>query len=346
MVFQILGFILCLSLAFLLNFFIVKKSNFIEKIANEYNPIQKIHQNYTPPLGGIVIVICFYLYLSLFHKSSFYLNWYVFVPLMLITISGLFEDLYSNVSPKVRLLLIFVSSMIFCIGNNKFPSLELPLIGNLINDYFLIKLLFYTTALSALTNGTNMIDGMNGLAGLTIISILLAILGLSHLHTNINIEINSILLMIGLITVFLIFNFPWGKIFLGDAGSYSLGMLIGMSVISIFESKELNTWIAVILLFYPTIEVIFSTFRKLIQKKNPMSPDLNHLHIKLYYSLKGPVERSREFNSFTTLCLMPFWISPLLLVMWSNYYSHLSFYLIMFMVILYLVYYLFIPKKK
>ena len=330
----------------ILNVLIIKKSDLFKQISSNYNPIQKIHEGYIPPLGGVVIISCFFLYLILFQRGSFLFQWFILMPLAMILLVGLIEDLKSIISPSVRLFIIFFGSIIFCIGNNKYPSLEIYFIGDLINNYLWIKVLFYSLCLTALANGTNMIDGMNGLSGLSLLVIAISLISLSVLHSNIEVEIKSLVAIIVLIIIFLIFNFPLGKIFLGDSGSYGLGWLLGVNVIIIFNSSTLNTWTAVIILFYPVTEVVFSTIRKLIQKKNPMQPDTNHLHLKLYALLKGPVSRSQHFNSFTTLCLMPFWFSPLLLIMWSNYYAHLTVVFIVIMITLYVAYYFAIPTKN
>ena len=93
------------------------------------------------------------------------------------------------------------------------------------------------------------------------------------------------------------------------------------------------------------MEVIFSTIRKFYQKKNPMYPDIEHLHLKLYFTLKGPIERSKEFNSFTTLTLMPIWFTPSVMIVWTSFYSHLAILGLIVMTTIYLYYYLVVPSK-
>jgi len=149
-----------------------------------------------------------------------------------------------------------------------------------------------------------------------------------------------------LLIIFLFFNFPFGKIFLGDAGAYWIGWILGVMVIYLYSNNDLNTWGAILIIFYPLFEVIFSTLRKFIQNKNPLLPDEQHLHLKLYYTIKGPSERSQQFNSFTTLCLMPLWFLPSLMIIWTYFYSHLSFIAIGVMSLIYIYFYLVIPEKK
>ena len=310
-----------------------------------YNPIQKIHGDYTPPYGGIVIFVFFYLNLFLFYKDSVLIENYILIPAILIFISGSIEDIYGTISPVIRFLTIFISSIMFVSLSKSLPIIDFWILGNFINENYIVKILFFSIGLTALSNGTNMIDGMNGLSGFTILTILLSIIIFLKFNDNIEILFNELLFLICLIIIFLIFNFPLGKIFLGDGGAYWLGWLSGSVLILIFSNNSYNTWIPVLIIFYPIMEVVFSTLRKLLQKKNPLKPDLLHLHLKLYNLLKGPIQRSKKFNSFTTLCLMPFWSMPLLTIIWVIYYAHIAIGFIIFMSLLYIIYYFIIPYK-
>ena len=190
-----------------------------------------------------------------------------------------------------------------------------------------------------------MIDGMNGLCSFTAISICLSISSFIYFY-DLAMDIQIVFSLILLLSVFLLFNFPFGKIFLGDAGAYWIGWILGSITIHIFTNDKLNSWSAVLILFYPTMEVIFSTIRKIISRINPFYPDINHLHIKLYFLLKGPFERRPEFNSFTTLCLMPFWIGPPLTIIWIQMNSNFSYIFLLFFSFTYILYYKAIPSIK
>ncbi len=308
-----------------------------------YSPLQKIHKGFVPPIGGLIIFFSTYLFSYFFNEGSILFKWYVFLPSLSIIIIGFIEDFGGKVSPFIRLLVIFIGSFIFCYYSS-LPSLEIWFIGDLINQNKIIQVLFYSICLTGLSNGVNMIDGMNGLAGFTILSMIFSIF---TIIISLDLSRDHLTLIISLaisILVFLFFNFPFGKIFLGDSGAYWLGWLIGIIVINIYSNNSLNTWGAVIILFYPSMEVIFSTFRKIFSYKSPFEADLQHLHLKLYFKIKGPVERSNVFNSFTTICLMPLWITPPLLIIWSQYDSNLNYLFLTLLVILYFTYYKFVPS--
>ena len=83
--------------------------------------------------------------------------------------------------------------------------------------------------------------------------------------------------------MFLLFNFPKAKVFLGDSGSYLLGTFIAISIIKTsIANPTISPFYFCILLFYLFFEVFFSFFRKLIRKKSPLHPDTKHLHMLLY----------------------------------------------------------------
>jgi len=99
---------------------------------------------------------------------------------------------------------------------------------------------------------------------------------------------------------FLLFNFPKAKIFLGDSGSYLLG---SMTALNIVFTNNLNPLISsfffCILLFYLFFEVFFSFVRKIYQKKSPVLPDNEHLHMLCFQKVHksfGPV-KSNYINS-------------------------------------------------
>ena len=102
---------------------------------------------------------------------------------------------------------------------------------------------------------------------------------------NQNSDLASLLLFgIIILIIFLKFNFPKAKIFLGDGGSYLLGSFIAISAIrTSIENPTISPFYFCIILFYLFFEVFFSFFRKLIKEKtSPIHPDKKHLHMLLY----------------------------------------------------------------
>ena len=112
---------------------------------------------------------------------------------------------------------------------------------------------------------------------------------------NQNLEF-SILLISQIIVLlsFLLFNFPSAKIFLGDSGAYIMGALTGLNtIITNNLNPSISSFFFCILLFYLFFEVFFSFLRKLIQKKSPIHPDNQHLHMLSFYKISNIYGKNR-----------------------------------------------------
>jgi UDP-GlcNAc:undecaprenyl-phosphate/decaprenyl-phosphate GlcNAc-1-phosphate transferase len=67
----------------------------------------------------------------------------------------------------------------------------------------------------------------------------------------------------------MLMNYPYGRIFLGDLGAYSLGLIVSMLTIILFgRHPEISPWGAVLILIYPATEVVFSLLRRMIKGVN------------------------------------------------------------------------------
>ena len=80
-----------------INHFFAQFKKKFENISGHYDPIQKLHESYTPPLGGVIIFINYFIYLYVMNLNSFFLNFNIIIPSILIILVGLKEDLFSNV---------------------------------------------------------------------------------------------------------------------------------------------------------------------------------------------------------------------------------------------------------
>ena len=88
--------------------------------------------------------------------------------------------------------------------------------------------------------------------------------------------------------IFLLFNFPVAKIFMGDGGAYFFGAMTALNIILVNNSNfDISSFFFCIILFYLFFEVFFSFFRKIYQNKSPIKPDDKHLHMLSYKILKS-----------------------------------------------------------
>ena len=303
------------------------------------NQLQDVHQGNISRLGGLILIILFISYTIDFQIISLS---FLFISL-LILIPALLEDFGFNLKPLIRLSAILMGCLLLVINFNYLPPFDLNFLNIVFNNFY-FQIIFYTLALATVINGQNIIDGTNGLSASTGIIIFICI-GYLGVEIN-NLEIIQIaIFMIILLISFLLFNFPFGKIFLGDAGSYFIGLLGGYFVIEIFATNpQLPTWSAVIILFYPALEVIFSYFRKIYSHQSPFIADKKHLHLKIFYLLCiGVGKPSRLFNALVTPFLSIIWLSPLAILPISLALPHLSLILLTGLVLVYLFFYYTIP---
>ncbi len=328
-----------------LGYLSIKHKENLFKIYTHYNAVQKIHDGYVPPVGGLIMFLAFYSSIFIYPESFFNNQIHLFVGSMLIILIGLLEDFSGKIKPIYRLITIFIASLIFVSYQKNLPKIEVPILEIILNSLPFAEEIFYAIGLTMLANGMNMIDGMNGLAGMTSLSIIIAISSILALYGGLEIYFAEISLLVIVLIIFLFFNFPFGKIFLGDAGAYWIGWILGALIIEVFAKFPLNTWGALLILFYPIYEVLFSFTRKMLIGNSPFLPDTNHLHIKLYFFLKANSKRSIKFNSFVTICLMPFWMIPSIMIIWTHFFPHLTILFILIMIFVYNFYYKTIPNK-
>jgi len=227
------------------------------------------------------------------------------------------EDIYHDIGPYTRLGGVLISTVIFlAFQPYGLPHIEVPLIKDYLNLPW-AAFIFFTIAICSISNGMNLIDGANGLSGMTSISILISLAFLTSRYDT-YIFMPIIFCLITLLIIFLFFNYPWGKIFLGDSGAYFLGFLIsGMVIIFYARHPELPTWGAVLMLFYPTIEVIFSVIRKKLENKSPFNADPHHLHLKLFFLIHKSLKKEQRINNCLVMPLLSIiWLSPSVMIPW------------------------------
>lgn len=312
-------------------------------ISNQLRNIQDIHNDNPSRLGGFVIFIIFFgyeiLYLDFFNNLTRFLVLVILAP-------ALAEDLHKFVSPYIRLTIMILGNFFIILDTPFLPQFNFGVYNAIFNNN-IFQVFFFTIALTLILNGQNLIDGVHGLSAITAITIFTCILMLSIYVGDLECAHLAFVIII-LILSFFIFNYPLGKIFLGDTGSYFLGLLAGYLVIKLFaKNPELPTWLAAIILFYPTFEVVFSYIRRIINKKSPFFPDNKHLHSAIYYFYSKGFSSKKNNNSLVMPTLIGIWASPLLVLIIFFEYPISMIIPLFILILIYLTYYsLFIKLNK
>ena len=247
--------------------------------------VQKFHSQPVARIGGIPVFISFFFGLLLYLERD--------VVLLLLLVStpvffgGLIEDISSKVSPSLRMVATLVSiTTAFMFLDIRISFLGFALIDSVLSSYIIISLVLTLLVVGGLVNAINIIDGYNGLMlGYSILVLLAMAYVANALGDDLVLQL-SLLLTSTLFGLFL-FNFPFGKIFMGDGGAYFVGFM--MSVIGLMlgiRNEEISHWFVLLLFIYPLYETIFSIYRKkIIRGSSPSQPDGYHLHMLIYKRL-------------------------------------------------------------
>ena len=279
------------------------------------NPIgpQKIHEGNTSRLGGVsifftIVVISILLY-SLDIQNT-YITPYHFLILLPIFILGFWEDITQSVSPNIRLLGSFLSTVLLLLNFELLINdLGIREINDLLNFYY-ISFVFTTLCVIYLIQSFNIIDGLNGLCLLTSIIVFVSV---SIIAFKLN-DFDTLYFTVFFISILLgvlVFNFPFGKIFIGDSGAYIIGLLVSLSVLTLYKNNsQLSPYVIAQVLIYPSYELLRSYLRRLFTKSSRVfRPDTLHLHSILYkLNCANFSYNSQTINSITSSKIVCFQI--------------------------------------
>ena len=261
---------------------------------------QRVHFHEVSRLGGVGIAIGFGVCAVLAFPEDSSASGWVTYPLILVLIAGapvfligLAEDITGKMPPALRMLVAITS--VFAASNLLGAVLHLPfLFGSSLA--LVLSLAFTCLCVAGVTNAFNIIDGLNGLAaGIGIIA--MAVFGwLAH-------ALGDIFLMYlcwttGMVILgFMLVNYPFGKIFLGDGGAYLIGFLgAEISILMVVRHPEVSWFFPMAVLIYPVTEVLFSIYRRKGKNRKAQHADALHLHSLVHKRMNRWREGSHRYE--------------------------------------------------
>ena len=137
---------------------------------------------------------------------------------------------------------------------------------------------FTAFVVSGVANAINIIDGFNGLAS-TMVT--LGFMGYALIAWQVgDTTLASVaLILAACVWGFFWVNWPFGKLFLGDGGSYFIGFALAwVAVLLIGRNPGVSPFAALTVCVHPVTEVLFSIFRRKVRKDHPGMPDRLHFH--------------------------------------------------------------------
>lgn len=206
----------------------------------------------------IIFLIFFFIYLYIF-DTNFYVPEKFYIFLLALSILGLvsFFDDYKSLDPILRLITQTVC-VYFSLATVPHIISFLPIKLSII-----ISLLFWVYIM----NINNFIDGADGFCVTISIFFFLSVLTITY-YFDLNLFSNLIsILILPILLIFKLFNYPPAKLFMGDAGSIFLGFLIGYCLIEL--SFNGFFFFAVAAYSYPIVDCSITLLKKMARGYPP-----------------------------------------------------------------------------
>jgi UDP-GlcNAc:undecaprenyl-phosphate GlcNAc-1-phosphate transferase len=283
---------------------------------NDTTAVQAAHTRPTPRIGGLAIVLGLVVTsLIILISDTLSVHVVLIFSALPVFVVGLAEDLGRLASPRIRLLAAAVSGALFIIligqwiSKTDIPVLDLAMLWT----PFAISLSLFLSV--GISHAFNLIDGLNGLAAITAMGVALALSLIAH-QAGLFEHSKFLLILTAAIAGFLVLNFPFGRIFLGDAGAYVLGHLLVWASISILWNAPNVTPLAVLLIFlWPIADTIMAILRRYSSGKPITQPDRLHFHQLAMRAVEivllGRSNRKLA-NPLATILTLPFVILPMI----------------------------------
>ena len=205
--------------------------------------------------------------------------------------AGLPEDLGRTLAPRLRLSITLAAGALFCaLSGLSIQRIDLHVI-DIVLAHPLAALGLTAFAIAGIAHAVNIVDGLHGLACGTTLAMLAAIGVIAHSAGDRALA-DATLAIAGAVAGVATFNFPSGRLLLGDAGAYCAGTLVGALAVALpMRNPALSPWISLLVLAYPVTETTASALRRLCARRSPVAPDTHHLHtcIHAHMVARAPV---------------------------------------------------------
>ncbi|QXH48320.1 glycosyltransferase family 4 protein [Pseudomonas xanthosomatis] len=234
------------------------------------------HSLPTPRGGGVAIVVAFLLALPLLAWGGLLDSAALFALFgagLLVAVIGFMDD-HGHIAARWRLLGHFCAAIWALAWLGGLPPLQvfgftlaMGWLGHVLAAFYLVWML----------NLYNFMDGIDGIASVEAIT---ACLGacLLYLVGGADQLIWAPLLLAGAVLGFLFWNFPPARIFMGDAGSGFLGMVLGvLTLLAAWQSSEL-LWGWLILLGVFVVDATFTLLRRLLRGEKVYEAHRSHAY--------------------------------------------------------------------
>ena len=274
---------------FLVTYIIIPK---IRSISVKFNltdtpGVRSSHANVTPSFGGVAFYISYIIalfFLQFFFENQVSLTLLVGISVLFFT--GLFDDIV-NLRAKVKFFGQFLGvALLMSQSDFRITSMhgflginEIPLIASVAGSMFFLL---------ALINAFNLLDGIDGLTSITGI-IVASFYSYMFYQLGYFYYLSISITTIASLLAFLRFNFSIKrKIFMGDTGSLTIGLVLGLLTLKLMAADAIYTslhfspeqlpLVLIAVLFVPILDICRVMIIRLLRGVSMFSPDRNHIH--------------------------------------------------------------------
>ncbi|ABA88735.1 UDP-N-acetylglucosamine--undecaprenyl-phosphate N-acetylglucosaminephosphotransferase, putative [Syntrophotalea carbinolica DSM 2380] len=239
---------------------------------------RKVHVRPKPRLGGVAIFIAFLFAMLVFDDIGRQVKGILAGSLIMFA-TGLVDDLYGLSAKKKFMGEIFGCLVTIAVGNLYITSLGNIFGTGVIEMPTWLGIPFTVFAIVGVINALNLLDGLDGLAGGFAAVALGTFILLGYLDGNM-VVVSLCAALVGGIFGFLRFNVYPARIFMGDAGSLTVGFLLGFLAIFLTQASgsTVQPVIPFIILGLPIIDTVRVMGERLMRRGNPFLPDRTHVH--------------------------------------------------------------------
>jgi UDP-GlcNAc:undecaprenyl-phosphate GlcNAc-1-phosphate transferase len=330
--FLMLPFFLSFILSAVFVYMIYKKGYGLDKAAGE--KAHALHTYQVSRLGGLGVIA------SITITSIFFspLLTNILIAGTAIFTFGFLEDRFNLDLPySKKIAFIFLSTLIliYMTKEGVFNGGFIVLNKNNPIEAF-IGYLIAIIGIVGFASAVNFIDGLNGYA-MGVIFITLSFFGYHFYITGMYEYLKVVLILNGAILGFLIFNFPFGKIFLGDMGAHLIGFIVGfLSIAMTNHDPKLTVWYPLATFTLPVIETLNTIYRRIKRKKEGIpfnQSDLDHLHHYVLRYIKDKYSNIKDNTIKNSIAAIYILIPHLILNIIAFYFRYNPFALILIFII-------------
>jgi len=264
-----------LSTLFTLVFINSERDSFTKRAVRHVTARQSSHTAPTPRVGGIAIAVGILSGALLSGDDIFGLMLWTTLPIFLI---GLVEDLGPDTPPAVRLGVAAISAILaYMVIGISIERVDVGWADSLL-AVGAVSIAFTVFASVGMTHAMNLVDGLNGLSSAVVAAIMVAFGAVAYKYGHTDLVVMNAVVCVAFLG-FMCMNFPGGRIFLGDAGAYSVGHMIAWNaIILLAREPQVSAWGILLILLWPVLDTLFSMYRRVAAGHAVSRPDRLHFH--------------------------------------------------------------------